>query len=243
MAEAEIPGAWASRVLVVMAHPDDPEFSCAGTIGKWAAEGKEILYVLFTRGDKGTEDPEMTSERLAQIREGEQRAAARLLGVKDVIFLGHPDGGVEDTPAGRGQVVRHIRTFKPDILVTMDPHRRYWQHRDHRNAATMALDACFPFARDRLSYPKHEAEGLSPHKTGEVFIAGAEEPDTFIDIGDYFDLKIDALRCHKCQVGEGPREEFVERYRNMSRRFNQQLPEGMLPGMTEAFRRIDYRRR
>ncbi len=243
MAEAEIPGAWAQKVMVVMAHPDDPDFSSAGTMAKWAGEGKEIIYVLFTRGDKGTEDPNMTSERLAEIREQEQRNAAKVLGVKDVIFLGHPDGGVEDTRQGREQVVRLIRTFRPDILVTMDPNRRYWQHRDHRNAATMALDACFPFSRDRLSFPEHEKEGLAPHKTGEVFIAGAEEPDTFIDIKDYVDKKIDALRCHKSQVGEGPREEFVERLKNMSRRMTLRLPEGMEPGMVEAFRRIDYRRR
>ncbi|MBI2888009.1 MAG: PIG-L family deacetylase [Chloroflexi bacterium] len=243
MAEEEAPGAWASKVMVVMAHPDDPEFSCGGTIGKWAREGKEILYVLFTRGDKGTSDPEMTSERLAQIREQEQRAAARTLGVKDVIFLGHPDGGVEDTPEGRGQVVRLLRMHRPDIVVTMDPHRRYWQHRDHRNAATMALDACYPYVRDHLFYPEHKAEGLEPHKVGEVFIAGAEEADTFIDISDSFERKIDALLCHKSQVGDGPREAFVERYRTMGRRLQVKIPEGLQPGMVEAFRRIDYRRR
>ncbi|MSQ28250.1 MAG: PIG-L family deacetylase [Dehalococcoidia bacterium] len=243
MEENETPGAWAQRVLVVMAHPDDAEFSSGGTLAKWAKEGKKIEYVLFTRGDKGTSDPEMTSERLAQIREQEQRAAAVVLGVKDVHFLGWPDGGVEDGWEGRGQVVRHLRRFKPDIVVTMDPQRRYRQHRDHRNAGTMALDASFPYARDHLFYPEHKAEGLETHHVGEVFVAGAEEPDVFIDIQDTFDLKIDALRCHKSQVGDGPREAFIERVRNMGARMMGKLPEGYDPGTTEVFRRVDYRRR
>ena len=243
MAEDEAPGAWAQSAMVVMAHPDDPEFSCGGTIAKWIKEGKEIVYVLFTRGDKGSNDLEMTSERLAPIREQEQRAAARFLGVKDVVFLGHPDGGVDDTQEGRGQVVRLIRMHKPDIVITMDPHRRYMQHRDHRNAATMAMDSCYPYARDHLHYPEHIAEGLEPHKVGEVYIAGPDEPEIFIDIKDCLDTKIDALRCHKSQVGERPREEFVERLKTMSRRFMTQLPEGMEPGTVETFRKIDYRRR
>jgi LmbE family N-acetylglucosaminyl deacetylase len=242
--EQEVPGAWAQKILVVMAHPDDPEFSCGGTMAKWAAEGKEIVYGLFTRGDKGSGDPAMTSERLAPIREQEQRNAARTLGVKDVVFLGHGDGEVEDTPEGRGQVVRLIRIHKPDILVTMDPHRRYTQHRDHRNAAIMAMDATFPYARDYLHYPQHRAEGLEPHKVGEVFITGPDEPEFFIDVNDYLDKKIEALLCHRSQVGEDRTpEEMAERMKMMSRRFNNRLPEGVEPGTVEAFRRIDYRRR
>lgn len=239
----EQPGAWAQKILLVMAHPDDPEFSCGGTIAKWAAEGKEITYALFTSGDKGSSDPEMTSDRLAKIREQEQRAAARTLGVRDVVFLGHGDGEVEETSQGRGQVVRLIRMYQPDILVTMDPHRRYWQHRDHRNAATMALDAVYPYSRDYLHYPEHRAEGFMPHKVGEVFIAGPEEPDFWIDISDHFEKKVDAIQCHHSQVGERSREEMVERMTTMARRFNAKLPEGAQPGMVEAFRRIDYRRR
>lgn len=242
--EQEIPGAWAQKVLVVMAHPDDPEFSCGGTMAKWAAEGKEIVYALFTRGDKGSGDPTMTSERLAPIREQEQRNAARTLGVKDVFFLGHGDGEVEDTAEGRGQVVRLIRIHKPDILVTMDPHRRYMQHRDHRNAAIMAMDATFPYSRDYLHYPQHRAEGLEPHKVGEVFITGPDEPDFYIDIKDHLDKKIEALLCHRSQVGaDRTAAEMAERMTTMSRRFNGRLPEGAEPGTVEAFRRIDYRRR
>jgi LmbE family N-acetylglucosaminyl deacetylase len=240
--EAEVPGAWAQKIMAVMAHPDDPDFSCGGTFAKWAAEGKEIIYVLFTRGDKGTSDPDMTPDRLQIIREQEERAAAKVLGVKDVIFLGHPDGGVEDTAEGRGQVVKLIREFRPDILVTMDPFRRYTQHRDHRHAAIMAMDAVFPYARDRLSYPEHEKMGLEPHKVGEIFISGPEEPEFFIDIRDTFETKVDALMCHCSQVGED-RAGFAERLQAMSRRFNTNLPEGYEPGKFEAFRKISYRQR
>lgn len=240
--EQEAPGAWAQRIMAVMAHPDDPDFSCGGTFAKWAAEGKEIIYVLFTRGDKGTSDPDMTPERLAAIREEEQRAAAKVLGVKDVIFLGHPDGEVEDTREGRGQVVKLIREFRPDILVTMDPFRRYVQHRDHRNAAIMAMDAVYPYARDRLSYPEHEQMGLAPHKVGEIFIAGPEEPEFFIDIRDTFEKKVDALMCHRSQVGDD-RAAFVERLQRMARRFTSSVPEGFEPGKFESFRKISYRGR
>lgn len=239
--EQEVPGAWAQRVMAVMAHPDDPDFSCGGTFARWAAEGKEIIYVLFTRGDKGTSDPDMTSDRLVQIREAEERAAAKVLGVKDVIFLGHPDGAVEDTAEGRGQVVKIIREFQPDILVTMDPFRRYLQHRDHRHAAIMAMDAVFPYARDRLSYPEHEAAGIAPHKTGEVFIVGPEEPEFFLDIADTFEQKVDALMCHRSQVGDD-REKFRQNLLNMTRRYTN-VPEGLQPGKFEAFRKISYRQR
>lgn len=242
MTEEEAPGVWAQKVMVVMSHPDDVEFACGGTIAKWVSEGKEVYYVLFTRGDKGSNDPEMTSERLAKIREAEQVEAARVMGAKDVVFLGHPDGGVEDTPEGRGQVVRLIRIHKPNIVMVMDPFRRSWQHRDHRNAAIMAMDAVYPYARDRLSYPEHEIEGIEPHKVGEVFVCGSDQPDTFIDITDYFDKKIAALRCHVSQVGQRTKEEFVEQFKRMGERFSH-LPEGTTPGMVESFRRISYRQR
>lgn len=229
------------KVMVIVAHPDDAEFSCGGTIAKWAREGKEIIYVICTNGDKGSSDPEMTSERLAAIREKEQREAAQVLGVKECIFLGYPDGGLEDTSEFRGKLVRLLRMHQPDVVVTMDPYRRYWQHRDHRMAATVALDAVFPYARDNLHYPEHRAEGLTPHKVAEVYIGGAENPDTFIDISETFDQKIDALRCHVSQVGDAPKEEFAERLRQMAARFAQNQGREPTP-MVEAFHRIQYRR-
>ncbi len=238
----EVPGAWAQRILVVMSHPDDAEYSSGGTIAKWVSEGKEVFYVLFTRGDKGSSDPDMTPDRLAKIREEEQLNAAKTLGVKDVTFLGYPDGGVEDTPEGRGKVVHMIRIHKPDIVVCMDPFRKYWQHRDHRNTAIMAMDSVYPYARDRLSYPEDEAQGIEPHKVGEVFVAGPDTPDAYVDISPFIDKKIEALLCHKSQVGAQTKEEMREQLKRMSERFSH-LPEGYTAGATEAFRRISYRQR
>ncbi|MBM2826824.1 MAG: family deacetylase, partial [Dehalococcoidia bacterium] len=117
-------------VLVITAHPDDADFGCSGSVAKWVSEGRDVVYVLCTSGDKGSDDPNMTSERLAAIREQEQRNAGAALGLKDVVFLRYPDGGVEDTYEFRSQLVRLIRRFRPAIVVTQDPFR--WQHRDHR---------------------------------------------------------------------------------------------------------------
>jgi len=187
-------------VLVVTAHPDDSEFGAAGTVAKWVAQGREVIYVICTNGDKGSSDPEMTSERLARIREQEQREAAATLGVKEVVFLGYPDGGLEDTPKFRGEIVRCIRKYRPHTVVTSDTYRRYMWHRDHRVTGRVVLDAIFPYARDHLSYPEHKAQGLDPHKVREVYLSGSEEPNTFIDISETFDKKIAALGCHKSQI-------------------------------------------
>jgi LmbE family N-acetylglucosaminyl deacetylase len=190
------------RVVVFTPHPDDSEFGAAGTIARWVAEGREVFYVICTNGDKGSADPEMTSERLAAIREQEQREAAAILGVKGVVFLRYPDGGLEDTPEFRGRVVRCIREFRPETVLTSNPYRKYIWHRDHRITGKVVLDAVFPYARDRLSYPEHQAEGLKPHKVKEVYLWASEDADTFIDISQTFDKKIAALRCHRSQISE-----------------------------------------
>lgn len=194
--------------MVVNAHPDDAEFGCGGTIARWAGGGREVVYVVCTNGDRGSSDPEMTSERLAAIRVKEQRAAAAALGVKEVIFLGYPDGGLEDTGAFREQLVRLIRKHRPEIVLTSNPHRRPFQHRDHRIVGTVTLDAVFPYARDRLYYPEHEAAGLATHKVREVYLWGTDEPDIVIDITGVMDKKLAALRCHVTQVGHRPEEIF-----------------------------------
>lgn len=222
-------------VMVVTAHPDDSEFSAAGTIAKWVAEGKEVYYLICTNGDKGSSDPDMTSERLAVIREREQRCAAAVLGVKDVVFLGYPDGGLEDTPEFRGKIVRYIRTWHPHTIITSDPYRKYLWHRDHRTVGRVALDAVFPYARDRLSYPEHEKEGLQPHKVREVYISGSEEPNTFMDIAETFHKKVEALRCHRSQLSErfleGLEERLKERAANLGK------PAGI--ALAEAFYKIE----
>jgi len=225
-------------ILVVTAHPDDSEFSAAGTIGRWAAEGHDVYYLICTNGNKGSGDPTMTSERLAPIRAAEQEAAARVLGVKKVHFLGYPDGGLEDTAEARGKIVRFIRMIKPDIVLSTEPYRLTHQHRDHRMAGTLALDACYPYARDHLSYPEQLEDGLEPHKVGEIYLAGSDKPDTWVDISATVEKKIEALRCHKSQVGNRPADEFAEGIRQRTAEVGK--PHGM--AHAEAFRRIEMRR-
>jgi LmbE family N-acetylglucosaminyl deacetylase len=224
-------------VLVVVAHPDDAEFMCGGTVARWCAGGAIVNYVLGTRGDKGTGDPEMTPERLSTIREAEQLEAARTLGVREVVFLGLPDGELEDTPALRKEIVRQIRRFRPEIVITSDPLRRYQQHRDHRIIGQVTLDAVFPYARDRLHFPElYRDEGLEPHKVGTVLIPGAEHADLWVDIRDSFERKLAALRCHVTQVGAG--EGLEQRLRQMAAA----IGEGQGLALAEAFKRIEYRR-
>ena len=227
-------------VMVVTAHPDDSEFAAAGTMVKWVREGWEVIYVVCTNGDKGSSDPDMTSERLAKIREQEQREAAKVLGISEVVFLGHPDGGLEDTPAFRGELVRLIRKYRPDIVMTHDPYRRYMGHHDHRITGIVTLDAIFPYARDHLSYPEHKAEGLKPHKVREVYLLGSEEPDTFVDISETFAVKMKAVSCHVSQVGE-----HSDDWENwVKQRAERATAVGQSHGipLAEAFRRIEISR-
>ena len=180
------------RVLVVIPHPDDAEFWCAGTVSKWTSEGASVHYLLCTDGGKGTSAPEMTSKQLSVIREGEQQDAANVAGVKDVVLLHHPDGELEDNQELRKEIVREIRRVQPDVVLCPEPYRKNlaW-HRDHRITGQVALDAVFPYARDHLAYPEHLAEGLEPHKVREVYLWGSDQPDTFIDVTDTFDQKVE----------------------------------------------------
>ena len=191
------------RILVIVAHPDDAEFGCAGSVARWVGEGREVFYCLITNGNRGSDDAAMTPERLAAIREDEQRAAARSLGVEDLVFLGYPDGELEDTREARRDVVRAIRRFRPDRVVTQNPFptlNPYSGHRDHRHAGRLALDAVYPYARDRLHFPELLVEGWQPHKVREVYLLGHGEPDTFVDITASMDRKLAALRCHASQL-------------------------------------------
>jgi LmbE family N-acetylglucosaminyl deacetylase len=222
-------------ILVISPHPDDAEFGVAGSVAKWTREGKIVVYVVCTNGDKGTSDRNMKPEKLAEIREEEQLAAANVLRVKDVVFLRYPDQSLEDTPEFRKDLVRLIRMYKPDTVVTTDPYRRYIWHRDHRITSQVTLDAIFPYARDHLAYPDLLEEGLEPHKVKEVLLWGAEETNYCVDITDTFDLKIAALQCHKSQVGDSftsnMGERMKERYRMMAKDEDYEL--------AEAFHRIE----
>ena len=228
------------RVLTVTAHPDDTEFGFGGTIARWADEGRLIWYCIGTNGDKGTSDRSLTPPQLAAIRQKEQLAAAKTLGVQDVFFLGYPDGELEETREFLGKVVRVIRQVRPDIVITMNPYpvTRFVQHRDHRIAGQVAIDAVYPFARDHLHFPEHLAEGLEPHKVGELYISGTESSDTVVDISGYIDRKIEALRCHRSQMQNADTPDFAERFKMNAARSGE--PFGV--SMAETFRRIELRR-
>jgi LmbE family N-acetylglucosaminyl deacetylase len=206
------------HALVITPHPDDAEFGIAGTVVKWVREHKDVVYVVCTNGNKGTSDPDMSPERLAAIREEEQLAAAKLLGVKEVVFLRHEDQALEETPEFRKELVRQIRTFRPEIVVTSDPYKRYLWHHDHRITGRVALDAVFPYARDRLAYPDLLEEGLLPHFVKKVLLWASEEPNYFSDISDTFEIKMAALRCHHSQIDHLP-QEFEERMKERYREF------------------------
>jgi len=220
-------------VMVVAPHPDDAEFGVAGSVARWVREGKEVLYVVCTNGDKGTSDPDLKPEELAKIREDEQLAAAKLLGVRDVIFLRHPDQGLEDTPEFRKELVRIIRMYRPETVVTADPYRRYIWHRDHRIAAQVTLDAIFPYARDVHSYPDLLQEGLQPHRVQEILLWGSNDANYRLDITDTFDIKMEALACHKSQIPADRFHEMKERIRERYRL----MAEGENFELAEAFHR------
>jgi len=223
-------------VLALNAHPDDAEFGVAGTVVHWVKEGKRVVYVVCTNGDKGTSDVSMKPERLAQIREQEQLAAAKLLGVAEVIFLRHTDQGLEDTPEFRKEIVRLIRKYRPEIVVTADPYRRYIWHRDHRITGQVVLDAVFPYARDHLSYPDMLAEGLPPHKVKEVWLwTILENINHRSDITDTFGIKVAALRCHQSQVGDSRFPDLEQRLRQWAR----DRAEGEDFELAEAFHRVE----
>jgi LmbE family N-acetylglucosaminyl deacetylase len=193
------------RVMVVTAHPDDSEFGAGGTIAKLAKQGCEVTYVIVTNGNKGSGDRTMTSERLAVIRAEEQRNAARTLGVANVEFLGYPDCEVEDTRDLRRDVTRQIRRWRPDLVISMNPHRTYnlgGSHRDHRIVAGVALDCVYPLARDHLSFPELMPD-YEPHKVLEIHLMQwGENPHLVVDITEVMDLKIKALACHASQFAD-----------------------------------------
>jgi LmbE family N-acetylglucosaminyl deacetylase len=195
----------ANRVLVITAHPDDPEFGAGGTIGKLVKEGREVTYVIVTSGNKGSSDRAMTPARLAPIREDEQRNAARTLGVEHVEFLGYEDGEVADTRQLRLDITRQIRRWRPGLIIAQSPNRTYtnfhaW-HRDHRITGGVVLDCVYPLARDHLSFPEllHEYE---PHHVREVYLIQWEQPQLLVDISETMDLKLSAIARHASQVSD-----------------------------------------
>jgi LmbE family N-acetylglucosaminyl deacetylase len=219
--------------MIVTPHPDDAEFGVAGTVARWTKTGKQVVYVVCTNGNKGTRDPDMKPEQLSEVRQNEQRAAAEILGVREVVFLGNPDQELEDTPEFRKQIVRMIRLYRPLTIVTADPYRRYIWHRDHRIAGQVTIDAVFPYARDHLAYPDLIEEGLQPHKVKEMLFWASENINYLSDITDTFDLKLAALRCHASQVKEMEEADLEDWLRKRCK----DLAEGEDFELAEAFHR------
>ena len=192
------------RALVIAAHPDDSEFGVAGTVALWARDGWEVYYLICTDGSKGSEDPEMTADELVPMRREEQRAAARVLGVKDVFFLDYVDGELAYTREFARDVVRAIRTIRPNTVFTSDSNQivrnTFINHPDHRCAGTVALDCAYPLARNRPTFPELLSEGLEPHSAKEVFLFSTNEVNYKVDITAVIDLKLEALSKHVSQM-------------------------------------------
>ena len=195
------------NILVIVAHPDDPEFFCGGTIAKFCAEGHSVRYVLVTGGQKGTDVPDMTAERLVAIRKVEQVEAAKALGVNDVAFLDYVDGELANTLALQRDIAREIRRHKADILMTTDPQTLHYgalrvNHNDHRIMGMAVCDAVFPAANNRMYFPELLAEGFAMYQPKELYFAGSTAPNLMVDVSEYIPRKIEAIKKHVSQVKE-----------------------------------------
>ena len=236
------------RVLVITPHADDAEVWAGGTIAKWVRGGAAVHYVLCTDGSKGTDDPAVNPAELAAQRSREQQAAADILGAANVVMLGRPDGELEDSADFRKDLVRQIRTVKPDVVLTAEPYRRNMQwHRDHRITGQVALDAVFPYARDHLHFGDLFAnEGIEPHKTAAIMFWGAENPNVFIDIAADFEVKLSAVLAHTTQTGRRPPEAIAAFLRRRGIEAAEQGAQSREEGaggleLAEAFRRVTFR--
>ena len=196
------------RVLVVAAHPDDAETGAGGTVAKLVRQGARAAYVIVTSGTMGSSDRTMTPDRLARIREAEQRNAARALGVEHVEFLGYDDGEIADTRDLRRDITRQIRKWRPDLLIAQNPHRTdnlFASHRDHRITGGVVLDCVYPLARDHMAFPELLPE-YEPHRVREIYIVKWQEKDhqVAVDISETIGLKLKAIACHQSQFPDFP---------------------------------------
>jgi len=222
------------RALVVISHPDDAEFGAASTIATLTASGVVVEYVVTTDGGKGTEDAEMTPEQLSATRVAEQRAAADILGVGQIVHLGYPDGYLTPSLDLRRDIVRQIRRFRPDLVMTQNPTRRldhnpFIGHPDHLATGEATLAAVYPAARDHLNFPElWRDERLEPWKVRQVLLTGVEEPNLWVDVGGTFELGLRAILAHASQVSS---RDVEERMRERARLTGE--PQGI--GLAQAF--------
>jgi len=206
--------------MSIHAHPDDQEFSIGGTLAKWAKAGCEIVSVTITSGDSGSNDPARDGSykaELARLREDEQQAANAVLGVKEAVFLRHPDGELEPTLALRRELTRLIRLYKPDVVLCGNPEawfygKEYINHPDHRAAAQAATEAVFPSAGSRLLFADLLAEGHAPHEVKRLYVHGTDKPDTWVDITETIDVKVMALQQHVSQVPVDEVEKWMKEW-------------------------------
>lgn len=233
-----------SRGMVVVAHADDAEFGCSGTVAKLCAEGWEMVYVMCTDGSKGSGDREMTQKELARIRHEEQVNAGKVLGLKDVVFLDNEDSMLQPTLELRKDIAREIRRYKPDVVITMYPLRNLSGdgfgvgHPDHMAAGEATLQAIFPTARDHMTFPDLLENGFEPHKVAEVWIMGHPEPDHWVDVSDHMDTSVKALMEHKTQMKDRDEAWAYERMREWRR--GRAVGRGIQ--YAESFKKITFRR-
>jgi LmbE family N-acetylglucosaminyl deacetylase len=238
--EAETSESWneKKRILVVLAHPDDPEFFCGASIARWTAAGHEVHYCLLTRGERGMSDKPVGLDEVKRIREGEERAAAGVLGVSSVCFLDFPDGYLMPSIEARGEIVRVIRQVQPDVVVTSDPTNyfprvNYINHPDHRLAGEIALGAVFPAAGNRQFFPEQiESEGLPLASVKEIWITLTHQPSVALDVTSFWEKRIEALLQHKSQIPDPA----ALRERQLTRRTPDSTPEN--PRFEDGFRRV-----
>jgi len=228
------------RILVVTAHPDDVDFGSAGSVARWTDAGIEVAYCIVTNGEAGGFDDSVPRATMAEIRQAEQRAAAKVVGVSDLTFLGHPDGRLESGIGLRGEISRVIRRIRPQRVVSPSPERDYQRiyasHPDHLAAGEAAIAAVYPDARNPFAHPELLEEGLEPWSVPEVYLMTATAPDVFVDITDTIDRKLDALRSHASQMQDPANLDGRIRERGRWLAEVAGLPDGHL---AEGFQRID----
>jgi LmbE family N-acetylglucosaminyl deacetylase len=233
------PEGWSEpqKILIILAHPDDPEFFCGGAINRWVLDGNEVVYCLFTRGDKGSSNPKTDIKQLMLLRVIEQNNAAKVLGVSEVIFLDYLDGELIPTLDTRKSAVKVIRKVRPDIIITGDPNNLFPRpgrinHPDHRAMGQIVIDAIFPSVGNPHYFPELISEGLLPHKVKELWLSNPIIPDIYLDVTQNWDLKIKAILEHNSQIDN--KEEVINR---MKSRFS---PESTFenPQFIEYFKRI-----
>ncbi|HEX9716974.1 MAG TPA: PIG-L deacetylase family protein [Actinomycetota bacterium] len=208
-----------ASALALFAHPDDAEYMCGGTIAVWTREGTEVHYVIVTDGSAGSNEPGAVRAEISKVRKREQKAAAKVLGVRSVTFLDFPDGMLEVNLETRKAVTREVRRLRPEVVVAPDPSRlwygrEYINHADHRATGELALCAVMPDAPSRPQFPELLDEGMEPYEIPHLWLA-TEEPDTYMDITKTMDLKLEALTKHRSQNLEDSLDWVRERAREL----------------------------